>query len=196
MESPTRPRGPGGRPRRPGVTEAILGATISLLAEAGFENLTLEDIASRAGVSRPTIYRRWSTKEDLLEDAVNIIVDEYLYPQDTGNIRDDLTFMATRLVDQFQTRLPSMWTVYFNLEQAQIAPEAFKRARARTMGMVERAVARGELRPDTDVKLLLQLITGIIWYRAKVVHEDMDSEFAKVIVGMILDSIMGGREPE
>jgi AcrR family transcriptional regulator len=180
---------PVGRPRVPALTKEILDATITLVAEVGLDGLTLDAIADRAGVGRPTIYRRWPSKESLLEAAIEIIVDEHLAPPNVGNIRDNLIELARRMIDQLQTPMASLWTVYFELERAHLAPAAFRRARESNLNMVEQAIERGELRPGTDPKILQQLIFGILWYRVNVVHEYTDPSFAVVIIDMLLEPL-------
>jgi AcrR family transcriptional regulator len=178
-----------GRPRISNLTEGILNATITLVAEVGIDDLTLDAIAERAGVGRPTIYRRWPSKEALLEAAVEIMIDEHLYPPNHGNIRDDLIEWARRQIEQLQSPLSSLWKVYFDLERANVASGAFRRARERNLNIYKRAIERGELRADTDPKILQQLIFGILWYRANVVHEYSDPGLAEVIIDMLLEPL-------
>src|SRR5271165_1653515 len=83
-----------GRPRRPGVTEAILEATVALAAEGGLEDVTLDMIAGRVGVGLHTIYRRWPSKEALLQAAFERIVSNIWPDLDCGNVRDDLIAWA------------------------------------------------------------------------------------------------------
>jgi AcrR family transcriptional regulator len=178
-----------GRPRVSNLTEEILDATITLAAEVGLDDLTLDAIAERAGVGRPTIYRRWPSKEALLEAAIEIMIDKHLHPPNHGNIRDDLIEWARRMIEQLQSPLSSLWKVYFDLERADIASAAFRRARDSNLNIYKRAIERGELRPDTDPKIIQQLIFGIIWYRANVVHEYSDPALAEVIIDILLEPL-------
>jgi AcrR family transcriptional regulator len=75
-ETKTRRRGPG-RPRRRTTHDAIVGATLDLLAERGFQAATVEAIALRAGVGRNTIYRRWHSKEELIADALRELTADF-----------------------------------------------------------------------------------------------------------------------
>jgi AcrR family transcriptional regulator len=169
---------------------------MSLVADVGLESLTLDAIAERAGVSRPTIYRRWTSKEALLEEAIELIVEEYLYPPNTGSIRDDLVYMARRFIEQMQGPMASLWKVYFDLEESQIATRAFRRVRYRNEEVVARAVARSELRP-VDARLLIESIFAIIWLRINVVHERLDPAFAETVVDFVLDSwLIPSGDPE
>src|ERR1700750_2007292 len=83
-----------GRPRDPQRREAILRAAISLVAEVGYDRMTVEAIASRAGVSKPTIYRRWpGGKAEIVADAMRLKHAEGEEPVDTGSLRGDLLAM-------------------------------------------------------------------------------------------------------
>ena len=88
-----------GRPRNEQSTTAILVATIELVSEVGLAGLTMDAVASRAGVSKATIYRRWSSKETLLLDAWMSCVRRPEAP-DTGIFHDDLTAMFRGIDDQ------------------------------------------------------------------------------------------------
>src|ERR1700730_9816964 len=82
-----------GRPRSTESHQAILEATLALFAEEGLQGLSIEGVAERAGVGKTTIYRRWSSKEDLIKDALDLFRADYPVP-DTGNIRNDLLSIA------------------------------------------------------------------------------------------------------
>jgi AcrR family transcriptional regulator len=179
-------RGAGGRPRVPGLTESILNATIELAAEEGLEDLTLDAIAARANVGRPTIYRRWPSKEALLAAAVEKMVDDYFVEPHTGNIRDDLVEFARLSIDRVQGPLRSVWTAFFHVEASHLAPEASRRARERNLIMVRSAIERGELRPDADALLLVELIFAVIWYRAEI-GRPMNVACAETIVDGVLE---------
>src|SRR5262249_7192709 len=85
------PKGPG-RPRDPEADRAILQATIELLSEEGYEGLSIESVAARAGVGKTTIYRRWPSKEPLVVDAIKAFkapVDP-MPPREDESTRDAL----------------------------------------------------------------------------------------------------------
>jgi AcrR family transcriptional regulator len=178
-------RGAGGRPRVPGLTESILDATIALAAEEGLDDLTLDVIAARANVGRPTIYRRWPSKEALFAAAIEKMVDDYFVEPHTGNIRDDLIEFARMSIDRVQGPLRSVWTAFFHVEASHLVPEASRRARERNLAMVRSAIERGELRADADPLLLVELIFAVIWYRAEI-GRPMNPECAETIVDGVL----------
>jgi AcrR family transcriptional regulator len=179
-------RGAGGRPRRPGVTEAILEATTALAAEGGLDDLTLNEIAERAGVGRPTIYRRWATKEALLEDVVAKMVEEHFRLPKPGSIRDELVEYLRGIIVGVQSPLRTVYIAFFNVGQSYLAADAVQRATDEAEGMVRRAIERGELRSETDPNLLLELLFGVVWYRVTATHESMDDSFAESVVDAVL----------
>ena len=92
--------GPGrgrGRPRSADADQSIVAATVGLLAERGYAALTIEAVAARAGVSRPTVYRRWPAKDDLVVYALVQAVSPLIAP-DTGDAVRDLGELATTFV--------------------------------------------------------------------------------------------------
>src|SRR5260370_2635522 len=89
-----------GRPRSAQSHQAILKATLALFAEEGLAGLSIEAIAERAGVGKTTIYRRWSSKEDVIKDALTLFRGDHPLP-DTGNIRDDLLYIAKEAREVF-----------------------------------------------------------------------------------------------
>src|SRR5437899_12567871 len=90
-----------GRPRSVQSHQAILEATLEIFAEEGLQGLSIEAIAERAGVGKTTIYRRWSSKEDVIKDALDLFRGEHPLP-DTGNIRDDLLYIAKEAHELFK----------------------------------------------------------------------------------------------
>jgi AcrR family transcriptional regulator len=190
-----RRRGHGGRPRRPGVTDSILVATIELAAEGGLEDLTLDAIAERAGVGRPTIYRRWPSKDALLAEAIEMIAEKYGVDPHTGNVRDDLVEWVRRTIEYVQSPLRSVWLAYFNVDESHLAEEAVTRARDRNVDIVRRGIERGELRPDTDPNLLAEMMFATVWYQVTLRHRRLEPEFAAVVVDALLNSWWAAGKP-
>jgi AcrR family transcriptional regulator len=87
------PRRMPGRPRSEASHQAIIRATLELLLEVGYGPLTMEAVRLRAGVGKATIYRRWSSKEELVRDAIVALHEEFDVP-DTGSLRGDYHAIA------------------------------------------------------------------------------------------------------
>lgn len=190
-----------GRPRSAQAHKAILDATLELLAQEGFQGLSIEDIAARAGVGKTTIYRRWSSKDELVIDAIHEIQVD-LTTVDTGNFRNDLVIlfkaanqgiMTHPLLPQLVLRLISEFQANPEIFQVFLTQLLIPRIQ-RFMYMVEQAQARGEIRRDIDWTLALELITGPIFIHLLISHylaPSMSSSDDKWIEQMI-DAVMDG----
>ncbi|MFB8029020.1 TetR/AcrR family transcriptional regulator [Streptomyces sp. NPDC056465] len=82
-----------GRPRNRQADSAILQATVTLLGETGFQGLTMEQVARRAGVGRATVYRRWKSKEEMIINALDTLMADFDVAE-TGDLHEDLFAMT------------------------------------------------------------------------------------------------------
>jgi AcrR family transcriptional regulator len=160
-----------GRPRSAESHQAILEATLALFAEVGLQGLSIEAIAERAGVGKTTIYRRWSSKEDMIKDALDLFRSAYPIP-DTGNIRNDLLSIAQEARDVFSRNPLVSKLVIKIMAEIKTRPEIYHAFREKLVAsrmqqlrqMVQAAQERGELRPDLDATLILSLIFSSLVY--------------------------------
>lgn len=157
-----------GRPRDAGAREAILDATLELLADRGFHATTMDAIAERAGVGKNTIYRRWSTKDDLVIDAMlHFAADlelragpaEDVYGRLLEYSRSVMRFyeepLARRLIPGLLGELqrdPAFADAY---AKRVVAP-----LRQPIVALLELARERGELRPDVDPEQVADMLVG------------------------------------
>lgn len=185
--------GPG-RPRSRRADRAILEASLDLLAERGYGALTMQGIADRAGVGKATLYRRWKSCEDVIVAAVADFVEDIRIP-DTGSVEKDLHLLMRRAVEVYRGR-PGR--VMPGLVAAMAASDGVARAvrtrflegrRAALARVVERGVDRGELRPDTNVQLTLDLLGGPLFYRLLVTGGPLDDELAGGVVAIMLHGL-------
>ena len=109
QNSPARDRGNGtGKPRAPGRPRseqarlAILDSTLKLLGKNGFSNLTIEDVAARAGVGKMTVYRWWPNKASLIADAFASDTKQKLHFPDTGSVFTDMSQQMRQLIKVFR----------------------------------------------------------------------------------------------
>ncbi|HUY99881.1 MAG TPA: TetR/AcrR family transcriptional regulator [Thermomicrobiaceae bacterium] len=172
-----RPPLPGrpGRPRSARAERAILDATSDLLIERGFQGLSVEEVAERAGVGKATIYRRWSSKDELVRTAV-CVHDDFV-PPDTGSVRGDfLAILGARRT----SAEPRLWPMMARIVGEAIGNPAFLGAywdavvrprRAIGTAIIRRGKARGEVRPDVDEELVLDALVGFVIYRLLVSPE-------------------------
>lgn len=156
-----------GRPRSTKAHQAILNATLELFADEGFDAMSIEAIAARAGVGKTTIYRRWDSKEDLMLDATRSLQAEFPIV-DTGNFRDDIIHLL-KLVWDMSSRNPLLEKLYVRIiGESRANPDLFRffyehQLKLRLQHfrqMIERAQACGEIRKDLDPFIVLDLFTG------------------------------------
>jgi AcrR family transcriptional regulator len=158
-----------GRPRSEEAHQAILSATLELLAETGYSGLTVEGVATRAGVGKATIYRRWPSKLPLVIEAFRELPS--LEEVDTGELVSDLEKMLREYLHLFYSTplaavLPSLvGERAHNPELSELLDPVLKGRRQPLIRALERAVERGELSPDLDLGLAADLIVGPIAVR-------------------------------
>jgi AcrR family transcriptional regulator len=160
-----------GRPRSAEAHRAILDAAIDLFVEQGFEAMSMEGIADRAGVGKTTIYRRWQSKEDLVVDAIDELIMD-VEPPDTGSLRRDLVELLTQLQvvltssragEVFPRMIPHVagGTPLGRVYLQRVIEPRFVMLRS----TLRHAVGRGELRAGVDPELLRGLLVGplLMW---------------------------------
>jgi AcrR family transcriptional regulator len=180
-------RRPGGRSAR--VRSAVLAATAELLAEQGYERVELPEIARRAGVHPTTVYRRWPTKSQLVGEALLERSRPLSPTPDTGALRTDL---ARLLLDGAAlVHTPAVRALFEVLLSDATEPSSeLAAARDRfwaahleeARGIVERAVARAELPPETDPAALIDLVVGPALLRLLLMGQDLSPRDVTEIV--------------
>ncbi|MEM8778583.1 MAG: TetR/AcrR family transcriptional regulator [Cyanobacteria bacterium P01_G01_bin.49] len=159
-----------GRPRSAKSHQAILKATLELLGEVGFETMSIEAIASRAKVGKTTIYRRYSSKEELVADAIESIRQDVVIP-DTGNLWSDLDELIENAAQITlsplgrQTVAMIISSASGNAQFAQIYWTKYLEPRREAFSIIiERAKMRNEIQTDLDSSLVFDSISGIMLY--------------------------------
>lgn len=174
-----RGRRPGGRAAA--VVAAVRKAAVELLDEKGYFELQLPEVATRAGVNKTTVYRRWPTRAALVNDLLLAMAAEHLPARDTGDVVGDLVAHMEGLVEILQvgaTRavLTAMISGELDRHNDSIR-EAFFAERFRLSAViVDRAVARGELPSDVDVRLLLEDVSSPVYFRLLITGEAIRRE--------------------
>ncbi|OQD52317.1 TetR family transcriptional regulator [Streptomyces phaeoluteigriseus] len=201
MQSRT-PAGRTGRPRSAAADAAILAATRQALVELGWSKLTLGDVATRAGVAKTTLYRRWSGKNELVVDAVAELFDELELP-DRGSLAADiegvvLQFAAILARPEARSGLMAVVAeatrddaLRDRIRASIVDPQKDLvlegRARART---------RGELPPEPDplavsrtVDLIFDMVAGAVVHRTLVSAEPADEEWVRDFTRVLLHGL-------
>jgi AcrR family transcriptional regulator len=191
-ESRNEARRPG-RPRDVRHDEAILEAARDILREHGYAGLTIDGVAARAGVGRPTIYRRWSSKPALVVAAL-IHSNQLAIPViDTGSLRHDLITIQQHqieLMNRPNNRRVTAGLVADLTADPQLAEsyvnEYLAPRRATVWQVLERAVDRGELHAGADFAFIYDLLVGPLFMRSVVWGEQLSADAAEQTADVIV----------
>lgn len=180
---------PGGRSAR--VRADVLRATSELLMEVGYDQLTVDDIASRAGVHKTTVYRRWPNMPELVFEAVAEQSAEVVPIPDTGNLLEDMQILAREVAANIGSeggarRSRSIVAAAATSDQLTAAMRSFWAARlANAAVIVERAVEREELPPGADPNLIIESLIGPLWVRLLLTGEPVTDELADRVAELV-----------
>jgi AcrR family transcriptional regulator len=184
-----------GRPRDPGTDDRITRAAAELLLQRGFDRTTVDDVAARAGVGKATVYRRWPSKEDLAVAAMETLYSAEMPEPDTGSIRTDLATGYRAVLTFVNTPEGEAYlrtSIAESVRDGRIAAlyrSSTERREQQSRTTFERAIARGEVRPDIDVDSAVQWLGGLLAVRA-ITHRPMPAvEDAEVLVEFTLRGI-------
>jgi AcrR family transcriptional regulator len=185
-----------GRRRSPQSHAAILQATIVLLEQDGYKNLSIEAIAREAGVGKQTIYRWWPSKAAVVLEAYGDQVIQMGVP-DTGSFRADLLAIVLGMLSTLTSGVGVAMVSL--IAEAQTDSELAERFRAKFVAgpraivraVLERGIAKAEVRDDVDLELVIDAIYGPIWYRLLLNQSPIDRQLAAALV----DHLLLGIEP-
>ena len=190
-----------GRKRDHGRDAAILDAALTVLAESGFEGMTIDMVAARAGAARATVYRRWATKADLVLATVgrlsetDVALDQL---PDTGSFRGDV--IALFVPDTVGDQHPRLQALTALLQLARTDPRLADAATTAGIGpwieanraLMQRAIDRGEF-PPSDITTLARVVPMMCISRA-VMQEPITHEFSLTLLDdVIIPALRGGR---
>ncbi|MBP1705383.1 MAG: hypothetical protein H6Q36_1122 [Chloroflexi bacterium] len=172
-----------GRPRDPAIDRAILDAALRLLAEQGYDGMSLEAVAGAAGVGKTTIYRRYSGKRELVVAAISSIAASLTPPVDSGDARRDLRAFVRQALGVMRRGGLAYQVMGTLLVKERSEPELMELFRSAVLlprmqiggGIVSRGVERGEIRPDVTIDVVIQLIGGAFFARHLVGKPDDDA---------------------
>jgi AcrR family transcriptional regulator len=187
---------PRGRPRSQEADSAITRATLELLAEVGYSRLTMAGVAERAGVSTATLYRRVSSKEDLVVGALAAMVPDRA-PVDTGSLQGDLTATLTRSAETLSGSRGRLLlgmtgeTVRHPLLAEAVRARLAAPFRDNLAAMLMRAVERGEIPEPDDLDLAVSVVLGPLHYRLLVSDDALSTDLVERLVPMLVRALQG-----
>lgn len=181
--------------------DRVLETAGRILQSDGYARLTMERVAAESGVAKTTIYRRWPTKAALCMDLYLDVAGRELHDPDTGSVAADLQHIANTVV-RLQTRTVAGPAFIGLIAEAQVNPEsrdAFlaefaDRRREVTRLVLRRAIERGELRPGTDIDLVIDALGGAVTFRLLQGHAPLTRKFTDALVTLLLSGC--GLQPE
>ncbi|MGW1027538.1 TetR/AcrR family transcriptional regulator [Streptomyces sp. NPDC002577] len=191
-----------GRPRSAAADAAILEATRAALVELGWSKLTLGDVASRAGVAKTTLYRRWAGKNELVVDAVAVLFDELELP-DRGSLAADIEGVVLQfaaILDRPEAKTALMAVVAESTRdeplRERIRTSIVERQKRLVLEGRSRAQARGELPVEKDpaaaartADLIFDVVAGAVVHRTLVSAEPVDEEWAKRFTRLLIEGL-------
>jgi AcrR family transcriptional regulator len=187
-----------GRPRAAGLDDRLLEATLVALKRDGYAHMRVDEVAEIAGVAKTTLYRRWPSKGLLVAAAVGGLYLDRVQTVDHGDLRADL---AALLDETYQLLFDGPGRVLEDLvresgasrELAGVVKSTTEvRRRAFHLAMT-RGVARGELDPEVNHDLLVDLLVGPLWTRLLVTEAVLSSDEVMSLVDMVLDGVQPRR---
>ena len=187
---------PRGRPRDPRRDEAIYDAVVELLVEVGFDRMSLDAVAARAGVSKPTIYRRCPEgKAQLVAAAIAFAREAKPKAPDTGSLRGDLLATVRDMVAHMRENAQLAAGLVRQLRESAELAEIFREhviepERARWTAIVDRAEARGELAPGSAPSMFGDVAPSLIHAHMTFPSEPLDESFVTELVDRVLLPIL------
>ncbi|MFA1548532.1 TetR/AcrR family transcriptional regulator [Actinomadura chokoriensis] len=184
--------------RRADRTEAIMRAALALAQEVGFAKLSIEAVAARAGVGKHTVYRRWPSRGLLFLDAVLTLDQHGLAHRDTGDIVADLREVMTRAADLLGR--PPWGPLYQDLiGEAQHDPQVAAALNQRfiepqtadTLARLRAARDQGQLDPDFDLDLAMEILSGPLYFRLLITQQPMTDTY----IDRVLHAVFAGMSP-
>lgn len=180
-----------GRPRDPAIDVAVLAATLAALADDGYTHLRLEDVARRAGTTKPALRRRWPGRQQLVLAALGSRLGTSRAP-DSGCTLCDLDECLKLFVGAFRRMPPGViGPLYADCAADRELRRAFMETlfdppRAAVEETLDRAYARGDLREDADRDVVLDLIGSFVHYRALFGHAPIGNRQIERVVETLL----------
>ncbi len=171
----------------------MLAAAGAILQREGYAGLTMEGVAAESGVAKTTLYRRWPTKAALCMELYLDVAGRELRDPDTGDVALDLKQIANTVVN-LQRKTVAGPAFIGLIAEAQVSPDTRKaflaefadRRREITRRVLRRAIERCQLRADTDVDLVIDVIGGATTFRLLQGHAPLTRKFTSDLVDLVL----------
>lgn len=184
-----------GRPRSPETRAKILKVAYEMLNEVGFMDLTIEGVAAKAEVGKPTIYRRWKTKSALAMDAfLEFVTPEIAFP-DTGSAREDFKEQMYKVVKLMNSPRGEVLANVIGCGQADEELIAVFREnwliprRKDAYQIFQRGVERGELKANVEAEVVIDALYSPLFYRLLLRHQPLTKKLVNELVDLVMKGI-------
>ncbi|GAA4888814.1 TetR/AcrR family transcriptional regulator [Streptomonospora salina] len=185
------------------VTLAIQAAVLTELAKHGYGRLSIEAVARRAGVGKTAVYRRWSSKLQMVVEVVSAAAVKVMPVPDTGTLSGDIRELLDAGAEAMRHPLASQIVPDLLAEAARnpdIAETLENTLRETQQGlsavMIKNAVERGDLPPDTDVELALDMVFGPLYWRVAVTRRPVSDSYLDRLAEGATAALIGAHTPE
>jgi AcrR family transcriptional regulator len=188
-------------PRSASRRFAICQAVYELLGKVGYDRMTMDAIANQAKASKATIYRMWVDKPELVADALKCHFGPTPDPADTGSLRGDLLALMTTACEITDSEAGEVMAGVITASAHDprlsevLAETLFEGKQTLHSTIIQRAVDRGELAPDSDPALMHEVMHSMITGRKMWCLGPLDEEFALHIVDEVLIPVLTYRKP-
>lgn len=189
---------PRGRPRDQGARAKILKAARELMNEGGIAAVTMEELAARTGVGKPTIYRSWPNAKAVAMAALMAMPAAKEPAQRARSTIAELRQHVHGVVKAFTSRVGrNAATLIASADANTEMAKAFRHhvilnSREQLRAIVQRAIADGAISRDIDVEIALDLILAPVFFRLLLGHLPLDEEFADAVIDQALDGLRAG----
>ena len=192
-----------GRKRDNTLDSTIVDAATTILAEVGFDRMTMDMVAAKAKTGKATLYRRWSSKAELVRDALIIMSKGSLdleHLPDTGALKTDLMALikpySTEHGEKKMRVLAGLGS--FFTEHKKLAEEAmagiFEPQTKAQRELMKRAQQRGEISANADIEMACTIIVAMISYRTLTVGKSFDKGYyVELLDGVLLPALRSGK---
>jgi AcrR family transcriptional regulator len=190
-----------GRPRSTAARAAILHAAAAILDEGGATSLTMEGVAERAGVGKPTLYRYWRNAQEL---AMAALIETQKAPaaaRATASALGDLRLQLRKVAAVFASRVGRHVAMMVaaadeETEVSKVFRTHFILARREEgRALLQKAAAQGMIRNDLDLEVALDMIYGPLFYRLLVGHKPLTAEFTDALLTRAIEGLAGKGGP-
>lgn len=193
---------PRGRPRDPARETEILEAALELVAELGYDRVSMDAVASACQASKATLYRRWPSKAAMVAAAVRCRHQDVVPPVDTGDLRQDLLLGLSRMTESMSSEDIGLLVGLLNAIRTDpelavdLRSQLVADKRAAATAWTQRAIDRGQLRAGTDLDLVHEIAPALVMFRLLMTGEPVDEQFAARLVDEVLLPLVERHTPD